>query len=62
MRDKSQLPFFKVLGVKGSDRFGLGAYVALESVKYCGGDIHIESTEGAGTTASISFKASDQVS
>jgi PAS domain S-box-containing protein len=61
-RDKSQLPFFKVLGVKGSDRLGLGAYVALESVKYCGGDIHIESTEGAGTTASISFKVSDQVS
>ncbi len=61
-RDKSQLPFFKVLGVKGSDRFGLGAYVALESVKYCGGDIHIESTEGAGTTASISFKVSDWVS
>jgi PAS domain S-box-containing protein len=61
-RDKSQLPFFKVLGVKGSDRFGLGAYVALESAKYCGGDIHIESTEGAGTTASISFKVSDWVS
>ena len=61
-RDKSQLPFFKVLGVKTSGRFGLGAYIALESAKYCGGDIHIESREGVGTTASISFKVSDWVS
>ncbi len=61
-RDKSQLPFFKVLGAKGSDRPGFGAYIAHESAKYCGGDIHIESIEGAGTTASISFKVSDQVS
>lgn len=58
-RDKSQLPFFKVLGVKGSGRFGLGAYIARESAKYCGGDIHIESTEGVGTTASILLKISD---
>lgn len=58
-RDKSQLPFFKVLGVKGSGRFGLGAYIACESAKYCGGDIHIESTEGVGTTASILLKISD---
>jgi len=55
-RLKSQLPFFKVLGVKGSDRFGLGAYVALESAKSCEGDIQIESTEGLGTTAVISFQ------
>ena len=61
-RDKSQLPFFKVLGVKASGRLGLGAYIALESAKYCGGDIHIESREGVGTTASISFKVSDRVS
>jgi PAS domain S-box-containing protein len=58
-RDKSQLPFFKVLGVKGSDRFGLGAYIARESAKYCGGDIHIESTKGVGTTASIILEVSD---
>jgi len=55
-RLKSQFPFFKVLGVKGSDRFGLGAYVALESAKSCEGDIQIESTEGLGTTAVISFQ------
>ncbi len=35
--EKSQLPFFKVLGVKGSARFGLGAYIANESAKHCGG-------------------------
>ncbi|MEE8553550.1 MAG: transporter substrate-binding domain-containing protein [Desulfobacterales bacterium] len=57
-RDKSQLPFFKVLGIKGSDRFGLGAYIARESAKYCGGDIHIESTKGVGTTASIILEVS----
>ena len=61
-RDKSQLPFFKVIGVKASGRLGLGAYIALESAKYCGGDIYIESREGAGTTTSISFKVSDKVS
>jgi PAS domain S-box-containing protein len=60
-RDKSQLPFFKVLGVKASGRLGLGAYIARQSAKYCGGDIHIESREGVGTTASISFKVSDEV-
>ncbi len=60
-RDKSQLPFFKVLGVKDSGRFGLGAYIARESARYCGGDIQIESTEGVGTTASIILKVSDQV-
>ncbi len=58
-RDKSQLPFFKVFGVKGSDRFGLGTYIARESAKYCGGDIHIESTKDVGTTASILLKISD---
>ena len=58
---KSQLPFFKVLGVKGSARFGLGAYIASESAKHCGGDIQIESREGVGTTASILLKTSDQV-
>ncbi|MBW2006331.1 MAG: PAS domain S-box protein, partial [Deltaproteobacteria bacterium] len=61
-RDKSQLPFFKVLSVKHSARFGLGAYIAHAAAKYCGGDIHIESTEGVGTTTSISFKVSDDVS
>jgi len=61
-RDKSQLPFFKALGVKQSGRLGLGAYVAFESAKYCGVDIQIESTEGLGTTASILLKVSDQVS
>ncbi len=60
-RDKSQLPFFKILGIKKSERFGIGAYIARESANYCGGDIHIESTEGVGTTASILLKASDQV-
>ena len=61
-REKSQLPFFKILGIKGSARLGLGAYIARQSAEYCGGDIHIESREGIGTTASISFKVSDQVS
>ena len=61
-RNKSQLPFFKILGIKGSARLGLGAYIAHQSAKYCGGDIHIESREGIGTTASISFKVSDEVS
>jgi PAS domain S-box-containing protein len=61
-RDKSQLPFFKILGIKGSARLGLGAYITRQSAKYCGGDIHIESREGVGTTASISFKVSDEVS
>jgi len=61
-RDKSQLPFFKVLGVKTSGRLGLGAYISLESAKYCGGDIHIESRESVCTTALISFKVSDEVS
>jgi sensor histidine kinase regulating citrate/malate metabolism len=58
--EKSQLPFYKILGVKGSARFGLGAYVANESAKHCGGDIYIESTEGVGTTASLLFKISDK--
>ncbi|NVM25381.1 MAG: ATP-binding protein, partial [Desulfobacterales bacterium] len=60
-RDKSQLPFFKILGMKGSARLGLGAYIARQSAEYCGGDIHIESREGVGTTASILLKVSDQV-
>jgi len=59
--EKSQLPFYKILGVKGSARFGLGAYIANESAKHCEGGIDIESTEGVGTTASILLKASDQV-
>jgi PAS domain S-box-containing protein len=54
--EKSQLPFYKILGVKGSTRFGLGAYIANESAKHCGGDIYIESTEEVGTTASVLFK------
>ena len=58
-RDKSQLPFFKILGMKKSGRLGLGAYIAYESAKYCGGDIQIESTEGVGTTASIILKVND---
>ena len=57
--EKSQLPFFKILGMKKSGRLGLGAYIALESLKYCGGDIHIESTKGVGTTASIILKIWD---
>jgi len=61
-RGKSQLPFFKILGVKASGRLGLGAYIARQSAKYCGGDIHIESRESVGTTALISFKVSDEVS
>jgi len=52
-REKFQLPFFKILGMKKSGRLGLGAYIACESAKYCGGDIQIESTKGVGTTASI---------
>jgi PAS domain S-box-containing protein len=58
--EKSQLPFYKILGVKDSTRFGLGAYIARGSAKYCGGDIHIESTEGVGTTASVLFKISNK--
>ncbi len=58
-RDKSQLPFFKILGIKKSTRLGLGAYIARESAKYCRGDIQIESTAGVGTTASIILKISD---
>jgi len=60
-REKSQLPFFKILGIKGSARLGLGAYIARQSAKYCEGDIHIESREALGTTASILLKVSDQV-
>ena len=58
-RDKSQLPFFKILGMKKSGRLGLGAYIARETAKYCGGDIQIESTEGVGTTVSIILKVND---
>jgi len=58
-REKSQLPFFKIPGMKKSARFGLGSYIACESAKYCGGDIQIESTEGVGTKASILLKISD---
>jgi signal transduction histidine kinase len=58
-REQSQLPFFKIPGVKKSARFGLGAYIACESAKYCGGDIRIESTKGVGTKASILLKLSD---
>jgi PAS domain S-box-containing protein len=60
-RDKSQLPFFKILGMKKSGRLGLGAYIARETAKYCGGDIQIESTEGVGTTVSIILKVNDEV-
>jgi len=58
-KEKSQLPFFKIPGMKKSGRFGLGAYIACESAKYCGGDIQIESTKGVGTKASILLKLSD---
>jgi PAS domain S-box-containing protein len=58
-REKSQLPFFKIPGMKKSARFGLGGYIACESAKYCGGDIQIESTKGVGTKASILLKLSD---
>jgi len=61
-REKSQLPFFKILSIKGSARLGLGAYIARQSAKYCEGDIHIESREALGTTASIILKISDKVS
>ena len=60
-RAKPQVPFFKILGIKGSSRLGLGAYIARQSTRYCGGDIQIERTEGVGTTASILLKVSDQV-
>ncbi len=59
-REKSQLPFYKILGVKGSARFGLGAYIARESAKHCEGDIDIESTKSVGTTASVLFKISNK--
>ena len=52
---------FKILGMKKSGRLGLGAYIARESAKYCGGDILIESKEGIGTTASIILKVNDEV-
>jgi len=58
-RDKSQLPFFKILGMKTSGRLGLGAYIARELTKYCGGDIQIISTKGVGTTVSIILKVND---
>lgn len=57
--EKSQLPFYKVLGVKGSNRFGLGAYIADESAKHCEGGIYIKSTKGVGTTASVLLKISN---
>ena len=57
--EKSQLPFFKILGMKKSGRLGLGAYIARESAKYCEGDIQIESTKGVGTTASIILSIDD---
>ena len=58
-QEKSQLPFFKIPGMKKSSRFGLGAFIACESAKGCGGDIQIESTKGVGTKASILLKLSD---
>ncbi len=57
-RAKSQLPFYKVLGIKKSARLGLGAYIALEAVKHQGGELQIESKEGVGTTASIILNVS----
>jgi signal transduction histidine kinase len=56
---KSQLPFFKILGMKTSGRFGLGAYIACESAKYCKGNIQLVSKKGVGTTAFIILKAND---
>jgi len=61
-KEKSQLPFFKIPGMKKSARFGLGAYIACESAKYCEGDIQIESTKGVGTKASILLKLGDSFS
>jgi signal transduction histidine kinase len=58
-KDKCQLPFYKILGIKKSARLGLGAYIAHEAAKFCGGDVQIESTEGVGTTVSILLKISD---
>jgi len=61
-KDKIQLPFFKILGMKKSGRLGLGAYIARESAKYCGGDIQIVSTKDDGTTASIILKMNNEAS
>ena len=53
---KVQLPFYKIPGTKSSTRLGQGAYIAFQAMKYFGGDIHIKSEEGVGTTASLLFK------
>lgn len=50
-----QLPFYKVPNTKTSERFGLGAFIALQSAKYCSGDIVVGSRMGVGTKASVSF-------
>lgn len=52
---KVQLPFYKIPGTKSSTRLGQGAYIAFQVMKYFGGDIHMKSEEGVGTTVSILF-------
>jgi len=54
---KVQLPFYKIPFTKSSARLGQGAYIALQAMKYFGGDIHIKSEEGIGTTTSLLFKS-----
>ncbi|MBU2550524.1 MAG: PAS domain S-box protein [Proteobacteria bacterium] len=53
-------PLFKVKGVKRSSRYGLGAFVALQSAKSLGGEIYIHSEKDVGTTASLIFNISEQ--
>jgi len=55
--EKVYLPFYKIPKTKSSTRLGLGAYIALQSMKCFGGDIHIKSEEGIGTTTSLLFKS-----
>ena len=54
---KIQLPFYKIRNTKSSTRLGLGAYIAFQSMRYCGGNINIKSEEGIGTTTSLLFKS-----
>ncbi|HDY88814.1 MAG TPA: PAS domain S-box protein [bacterium] len=53
---KVQLPFYKIPCTKISTRLGIGAYIALQAMKYFGGDIHIKSEENVGTTTSLLYK------
>ena len=54
---KVQLPFYKIHCTKSSTKLGQGTYIALQAMKYFGGDIHIKSEEGIGTTTSLLFKS-----